>query len=247
MPKSEIILSDWNGTLIEDRDETPIVEFVGRGLIKDSLPFHPVRFLRMIKAKRQLEALSRRVDLSAGLYPLETVKQMHQICNRVIQGVEIDSITRRVNLYAAGASKRLEERILRPIEEMHRQGRKAGILSVGYGYGIARILSAGGYGEVFDFIEANGLETDGSRVSKLSFRIGKSSWLTELLSRLSVSPDKAIYIGDASPDEPSFEIVGYPVVSFLATDDFKQHCARKFGAQCVPESEADLRKYLQSI
>ncbi|MCL0065991.1 MG2 domain-containing protein, partial [Dehalococcoidia bacterium] len=180
--------------------------------------------------------------LSSGLYPLETVKQMHHICNRVIQGVEIDSITRRVNLYASHASRRLDGRILRPIEEMHRRGGQAGILSVGYGYGIARILSAGGYGEVFDFIEANGLQTNGSRVSEVSFRTGKSSWLTELLSRLSVPPDKAIYIGDARPDEPCFEIVGYPVVSFLATDDFKQHCARKFGAQCVPESEADLQR-----
>jgi phosphoserine phosphatase len=221
MPRSEIIVSDWNGTLIEDRDETLIAEFVGRGLIKDSLPFHPVRFLRMIRAKRQLKALSRGVELSAGLYPLETVKQMHRTCNRVIQGVEIDSITRLVNLYAAAASKRLEERILRPIKEMHRQGKKAGILSVGYGYGIARILSAGGYGEVFDFIEANGLKTNGSRVSEISFRIGKSRWLTELLSHLGLSPDKTIYIGDAPPDEPCFEIVGYPVVSFLATDDFK--------------------------
>ncbi|MCL0095293.1 hypothetical protein M1O52_02000 [Dehalococcoidia bacterium] len=63
MPGCEIIVSDWNGTLIEDRDETAIVEFVGRGLLKDSLPFHPVRFVRMIRAKRQLEALSRRVEL----------------------------------------------------------------------------------------------------------------------------------------------------------------------------------------
>jgi phosphoserine phosphatase len=247
MSKSEIIISDWNGTLIEDKDETPIVEFIGRELLKDSALLHPRRFLRLIMAKRQLEVLSRKVDLSTGLYPLEIVKQMHQICNRVIQGVEIDSIIKRVNLYAPHASKRLEGRILRPIEEIHRRGKKTGILSVGYDYGIARILSAGGYREVFDFIEANGLETNGSRVSKLSFRIGKSSWLTELLSRLSVSPEKTIYIGDANPDEPCFEVVGYPIVSFLATNAFKQHCAHKFGEQCVPETEADLRKYLQSI
>lgn len=247
MPKSEILISDWNGTLVEDKDETAIVEFIGRGLLKDSLPFHPVRFLHIIMIKRQLEALYRKIEPSSGLYPLETVRQMHQICNSVIKGVEIDSITRRVNLYAAGASRRLDERILRPIEEMHRRGKKTGILSIGYGYGIARILFAGGYGEVFDFIEANGLETEGSRVSGLSFRIDKSDWLTEILSHLSVSPDKTIYIGDAGPDEPCFEIVGYPIVSFLATDDFKRHCARKFGAQCVPESEADLLKYLQSI
>jgi len=247
MPKSEIIISDWNGTLIEDRDEALILEFIGRGLIKGSLPFHPIRFLRLIKAWHQLEALSDGFELLADGYNIETLKQMHQISSRVLQGVEIDSITRRVNLYAADAAKRLEERMLRPIQEVHREGKQAGILSIGYRYGIDRILSAGGYGEVFDFIEANDLTTNGSKISSLSFRIDKALWLTELLSRLSVSLDKIIYIGDADPDEPCFEIVGYPVVSFLAPDDFKQHCARKFGAQCVPESESDLRKYLHGI
>ncbi len=247
MSKSEIIISDWNGTLIEDRDEALIFGFIGRGLVKDSLPFHPLRFLRLIKAKRQLEALPDGFELLADGYNIETLKQMHQICSRVLQGVEIDSITRRVNLYASDASKRLEERMLRPIQEMHRQGKQTGILSIGYRYGIGRILSVGGYGEVFDFIEANDLRTKGSKISSLSFRIDKARWLTELLSYLSVSPGKTIYIGDANPDEPCFEMVRYPVVSFLATEDFKQHCARKFGVQCVPESEADLRKYLHGI
>ena len=125
----EIIISDWNGTLIEDRDEIPIVQFVGRRLLKDSIPFHPVRFLRMIQAKRQMEALSKGVHQSSGLYSMETLKQLRQISNRILQGVEMDSILRSVNLYAPHASKRLEKRILRPIEEMHRRGRQAGILA----------------------------------------------------------------------------------------------------------------------
>ena len=83
-------------------------------------------------------------------YNIETLKQMHQVCNRILQGVEIDSITRRVNLYAADASKRLEERMLRPIQEMHREGKQTGILSIGYRYGIDRILSVGGYEDIFD-------------------------------------------------------------------------------------------------
>jgi hydroxymethylpyrimidine pyrophosphatase-like HAD family hydrolase len=52
------------------------------------------------------------------------------------------------------------------------------------------------------------------------------------------------YIGDSEDDEGCFEIVGYPVVAFLAPSDFKDKCARKYGA-FVPDSEKDLADYLQ--
>jgi len=248
MPKSEIIISDWNGTLIEDKDEALIFEFIGRGLIKGSFPLHPVRFLRLLGAKRKLGKLSDGVDLPLGEYGVEVLRQMYEICNSIIRGVEIEPIIGRVNAYASDASRRLEERMLRPIREAHRaSGKKAGILSIGYRYGIDRILSAGGYRETFDFIEANELETNGSKVSGLSFHTDKVKWLQAVLSKLSLSPDETIYIGDSGHDEPCFEIVRHPIVSFLASDDFKQHCARKFGDNCVPESETDLLKYLQSI
>ena len=37
------IICDWNGTLIEYRDEKPILERVARDLFKASIPFHPFR------------------------------------------------------------------------------------------------------------------------------------------------------------------------------------------------------------
>ncbi len=35
------IICDWNGTVIEYRDEKPILESIATDLFKASIPFHP--------------------------------------------------------------------------------------------------------------------------------------------------------------------------------------------------------------
>lgn len=72
----------------------------------------------------------------------------------------------------------------------------------------------------------------------------KQKVLLRLLQSKRLIESHTVYIGDSQNDEGRFEVVTYPVVAFLVSDDFKQRCASKYGV-FVPESEGDLREYLE--
>jgi phosphoglycolate phosphatase-like HAD superfamily hydrolase len=241
----EIIICDWNGTITKDRDERHILESIAVDLFKASIPHHPLRMIRILKAKRDLEALQERGQEVGFDY----VREMFRVYNeRIIKDAPVSLIHRSVDKYATRKQtlEKLDYRVLRPIREYHEAGKPTAILSAGYKYGIERVLAAAGYGHCFDFYKANLLKENGGRAIKFGLDIykNKPQLLLELLKDRNLDGGKAAYLGDSEYDEGCFEIVGYPVVAFSAESEIKKRCAERYKA-FVPNDERELANYLK--
>lgn len=243
-----IIICDWNGTITTDRDEKPILEDIAVNLLRASIPFHPVRLIGLLRIRKRLENLyqERRQNSS-----FDFVKEIYRIYNQeVISGISLSFIQESVSRYAKNprTQAKLDPRILKPVRQRHQAGKTTGILSSGYEDGIAKILRVAGYEDAFDFIQANPLKHSSKKAEVFLLNIYKNKQrvLLRLFQDKRLTESHAVYIGDSQDDEGCFEVVTYPVVAFLASDDFKQRCASKYGA-FVPESENNLREYLERI
>jgi len=240
-----VIICDWNGTLIEYPDERPVLENTARDVFRASFPFQPFRMARIFRARRELEELYERGRSNAEP---DFIRALFRIYNeRIIEGVPTSVILRSIERFAGKrqTQAKLEHRVLRPIRECHRAGKTTGIFSAGYVYGIEKILAAGGYAGCFDFIEADKLKAN--RGEAIGFGLDiykrKQQFLLKLLKDRNMDAGKVAYLGDSEDDEGCFEIVGYPMVAFLATDELKQKFARKHKA-FVPKDEKDLADFL---
>ena len=107
------------------------------------------------------------------------------------------------------------------------------------------MLTVAGYRHCFDFCEADEFGTENGRVIEFGLNIygNKPKLLLKLLAERQLDASRVAYIGDSEDDEGCFEIIGHPLVAFLAPNEFKEKCARKYGA-FVPDSESSLRNYL---
>jgi phosphoglycolate phosphatase-like HAD superfamily hydrolase len=241
----EALISDWNGTLIEYRNEVPILESVAIDAFRASIPFHPLRVLRILKARGQLQALRRQGRPETDF---DFVKEMFRVFNQmVISGLPISLIRDSFEKYANSpeTQSKLDLRLLRLIKEFHEAGKTTGILSAGYHYGIERVLTVAGYRQCFDFFEADEFRGENGRVIEFGLNIyrNKPKLLLRLLAERHLEASRVAYIGDSEDDEGCFEIVGHPLVAFLAPSEFKDRCAQKYQA-FVPDSESSLINYL---
>ena len=241
----DVIICDWNGTLIEYPDERPVLENTARDVFKASFPFHPLRMARIFRARRELEELYKRGRSNAEA---DFIRALFRVYNeRIIEGVPVPVILRSIEKYARKrqTQAKLEYRVLRPIRECHQAGKTTGIFSAGYGYGIEKILAAAGYAECFDFIEADKLKANRGEAIGFGLDIYKKKpqFLLKLLKDRNIDASRVAYLGDNEDEEGCFEIVGYPVVAFLAPDELKQRFALKYRA-FVPKYEKDLANYL---
>jgi phosphoglycolate phosphatase-like HAD superfamily hydrolase len=241
----EALISDWNGTLIQYRTELPALERVGVDAFRVSVPFHPLRALRILRARARLRAIQRQGRPDTDF---DFIKDMFAVFNpMVVSGLPASVVQASFDRYARSAEtqSRLDLRLLRIIKQCHEAGRTTGILSAGYHCGIEGVLTVAGYRRHFDFCEADEFKTEKGRVIEFGLNIyrNKPRLLQRLLSELHLDAAQAAYIGDSEDDEGCFEIVGYPIVAFLASDEFKGKCFQRYGA-FVPDSESSLRDYL---
>jgi len=215
-------------------------------VFRASIPFHPFRMARILKARRELETLYQEGRQEAEF---DFVKEMFRIYNgKIINGVPVSIIHRSIEKHAnkQRTQAKLDHRVLRPIKECHQAGKTTGIFSAGYKYGIERILAVAGYDKYFDFCEAEQLREDDGRAIEFALDVykRKPGLLLGLLRDRSMDASRVAYLGDSEDDEGCFEIVGYPVLAFLAPEELKQCYARKYKA-FVPEDEKDLANYLR--
>jgi phosphoserine phosphatase len=242
----QTIICDWNGTLIGHRNEMPLFSFVGNGLFKASLPFCLRKAARILKGKRELKVL----QLEAKKMSVhEYVAEIFRIYNaRIVEGFPLKVVHHLIDEFAAlpETQEQLDHNILRPVAECRRDGKTTGILSAGCRYGIEATLKVAGYGASFDFYTADELEHSNGRMVGFGLSIygNKRTYLLDLLNERNIAPETVAYMGDTDDDAECFDIVGYPVVPFLAPDEAKERFARKYDA-FVPEDEADLLRFLR--
>jgi phosphoserine phosphatase len=241
----QTIICDWNGTLTGHRNEMPLMSAVGNGLFKASLPFHPWRAARILKGRKELKALQ---NSPGNLVVYDMVREMFRIYNaRIVRDFPVKTVYRLIDEFAAKpeTQKQLDHRVLRPVAECHRDGKTTAVFSAGYGYGIKATLKTAGYGESFSFCRADSVEHENGRTTGFGLNIygRKRTFLLDLLRERDIDPGTVAYLGDTDDDAVCFDIVGYPIVPFLAPDEAKERYAREYGA-FVPEDEADLLRYL---
>ena len=241
----QALISDWNGTLIGSRTEMPALERVGVDAFRASIPFHPLRALRILRARGRLRAIRRQGRPDTDF---DFIKDMSGVFNRmVVSGLSASVAQASFDRYAKSADTQssLDLRLLRVVKECHEAGKTTGILSAGYRYGIEGVLTVAGYRQCFDFCEADEFRCEHGSVVEFGLNIygNKSKLLPRLLAEWHLDAPHVAYVGDSEDDEGCFEMVGHPVVAFLAPDDFKDKCSRRYGA-FVPGSEDSLKEYL---
>ena len=243
MPPS-IVISDWNGTLIEYRNEGPLFHYLGTELFRASLPRHPIWMARILRTRRRLSNLHQ----SRSGDPVTYVRELFRVYNNgIIRGAPVSLVHLIVDQHARSPTtqSKLDHRVLRGVCACHEAGITTGILSAGYKYGIESILAAAGYDRHFDFCVADRLaQKDGKAIGfKLELYTRKHEFLLNLLRQRGLDPRAVAYIGDSEDDEGCFRAVGYPVVSFLAPERLKARFASEYKA-FVPSSERDLSSFL---
>lgn len=244
----QAIISDWNGTIISDRSEMPILKHMAVDIARHLLPLHPLKLLKIIKVRQELNRLHEEKQQDQDS---DYVREMYQIYNqKIIKGTPMSVIRYSVENYAAGSEVRqkLDYRVLNVLRKYHDENKICGILSAGFDYGIDRILAAAGYRNSFDFLLADKLVENDGKATHLLLRIyrNKGSFLRNLLSEHQINPDKTVYIGDTEDDESCFQLVKYPVISFFAPEEFRQCCTHKYQA-FAPKSGEELEEFLKKI
>ena len=241
----DAVICDWNGTLIAYRDEKQILEHVAVDIFEASIPFHPLRTLRILRSRKELKIL---YENRRPLEESDFVKAMFHIYNgKIVNGTPASVIHRSIYRFASLPYTRqsLDLRVLRAIDASRKHGVTTGILSAGFRYGIEAILSVSNHRTYFDFIEANNfIENNGKAVEfELAIYKSKHEQLLKLLDDKGIDIKRAAYIGDSEDDEGCFSIVGYPIMSFLAPQHVKDTCARKYSA-FAPNNEQELTDHL---
>ena len=242
------IISDWNGTLFCDRDEGKLWSYVGVSALKDALPY-PRATANLVSAAFRLNKLT--ADYKRGEIGYDKIYEFFN--ERVLVHISPEVVKRYVTAYAAKpeTQAKVDDRLLRPIQELCDNSARCDIVSTGYDDGIRSILGKH-TNWTFDFgSTANCLEKSGK-----GSKFGLSIYTAEDKRRVFESCVKSsraalpeiLFIGDSDTDEACMDhaaMMGSRVVApFFATDAFKQHVAREYNA-FVPESERDFSTFLK--
>jgi len=248
------IISDFHYTIINE-DEIVFWEELTKDILNHCyLPPSPLIAMRISKGKEELEALGN--DYRNG--KLESNKFYTKFNEIVLEGTDIDNINRFVKKYADESQKKLQNHLLDyiSISKAHFKG----IISTGYKKAIRNVL--GIYEQVFNRIDANTITfmtdynkqfdkkpKDSIRIVNgfhLSVNKHKGEHLEDLRKENKIK-GKIVVIGDSEEDESMYQQPGViPVVSNLATDDFKQKCAKLYTAEIL-ENQKDFGMFLDKI
>jgi phosphoserine phosphatase len=241
------IISDYEGTIFEHPTGEALNKAIAYAALRhDLFTLHWGSVGKLLKAKKEIK--QRLQDYKEGKRHLWEVYEPFN--EKVLNGRPVPFVNKVVDKFAKENAGKVDERLLRPIKSAHRQGAKTGILSVGYDYGIKRVLGEAGYCDIFDTVFANYLrEVDGTAIGFTLEIYGKKADILKdkFLKAGGFREEETLYFGDSADDEPVAEVLppGHFIVPFFATEDFRIKMAKKHKA-FVPTDEADLGKYLES-
>ncbi len=246
------IISDWNGTLIGYPSDEPLHKKIAYAIANDlKSQLFKGEFWKIVDI---IKLVRTRGKLKRGLCEFREGKKhlqdIYDIFNDgVLKGKSVKYITDIIDGFAKEFAKKLDNRVLRPIQAVHKEGASTGILSASFDYSISKTLNEAGYAEVFDDIVSNKLLVNDGKVLGITLDIyeKKAEFLqSEFFEKRGLRENDTLYLGDTIDDEPIAELLapGNFIVPFFAPDEFKERLASKHKA-FVPETEQDLLRYLR--
>lgn len=242
------IFCDWNKTVFED--EYDYVFFNGyakREAARCLRVLNLLKFFSVIDAKSRCEKILCEHGIRDDRRNDDIERIVHILNERVIQGTPARLLERYTDRYAEDGVQRLDGRILDPLRAVRiSKGIVLGLISSGYSGGIHRILRNAGY--TFDFIRANDFEIRSRRVVEFKLDVfnNKDEILAKFLAEQGIKDSDVVYIGDDGQDECCLRMVGYPVVSFMACEEYKERFHKEFQA-FVPKDREDFANYIYDL
>jgi len=240
-----LIVCDWNGTLFREELEQTFFFGLCRRAVWRAVRRFNVRAMARL-ALRGMRCLAH--YLAARRHPRLVTHHIGCIMALlepdVLHGLTRDELAAYTQSYAQRIQGHLDRRLLDPLAAAREEsGVRLGVISAGCREGIAAALAA--EGTPFNFIEANEFTMDGDVTDSFDFALAdnKHAVLVGLLALRNVDPAGVMFIGDSPQDEECLRAVGYPVVSFFASDSRKRQLAADCGA-FVPADQADFARYL---
>jgi len=241
----KLVVCDWNGTLFsEELEQTFFFGLCLRAVW---------RAVSMLNFQAMARPTFRGVGCFAHYFAARRHPRLvphHISCIMdllepdVLHGLTRDELADYTRRYAQRIQGDLDRKLLDPLAKIRAEGRiRLGIISAGCREGIRAALEA--EGTPFDFVEANEFTMDGEVTDSFDFAMAdnKCDVLTGLLALRGIDPGAVMFIGDSPQDEDCLRAVGYPVVSFFASDARKRQLAADCGA-FVPADEADFTRHL---
>jgi len=240
-----LVVCDWNGTLFsEELEETFFFGLCRRAVWRAVRTFDVRAMMRLAFRGVQCCAHYFAARRNPRLVPHHIGCIMDLLEPDVLHGLTRDELADYASRYAHRIQGRLDRRLLDPLAKVRDEaGVRLGVISAGCREGIAAALAE--EGTPFNFIEANEFTMDGDVTDSFDFALAdnKHDVLMGLLALRDIDPDSVMFIGDSPQDETCLRAVGYPVVSFFATETRKRQLAADCGA-FVPADEADFARHL---
>jgi phosphoserine phosphatase len=179
---------------------------------------------------------------------LDLIREIFQVFNDdFIKGVPVTDILRFIDKYAGSemVQGKLVIELLDIVKALSLKGKHVGIFSAACRYPIEKVIQIAGYDKYFDFIEADEIYQEDGKATGFGLNIygRKHLYMKEIIEKKTINPDELAYIADTEDEAGCFEMVRYPIVSLIASDEVKRKFAREYKA-FVPENMQDLERYL---
>jgi len=228
----QMIVCDWNGTLFRDRlEETFFFGLCRRAFWRAALRGRVGKVGRLIGRGVRCY-LAYRAARKDPQRTLEHIARIVGLLNPVVfAGLGREELDAYARAYTRKIQPLLDRRLLDPLARIAATTEiPVGVISAGCRRGIEVALAEAGLRP--DFVIANEFRFDGEVTAGFDFSVGenKRELLADLLSRRGIDPADVMYVGDSPQDEPCFDLVGLPVVSFFADPADRARLARKHGA-----------------
>lgn len=246
----KVLVCDWNKTLFQEAYELSFFS----GLIKEVARKHMCALngrgvLNVFKTYVVCKKLYNECagPVSTTDTRRESLRVVVEVLNdRVIRGITVAQLETYIEKYSRKACAFLDTELVDLLARVHRDFRvNLFVISSGCKPAIESVLRRARF--PFNSVMANGFEIQNGMVEQFKFNIygNKKSVLQKILSEKQINLENVGFIGDDWEDRECFEAVGFPIVSFYASEVNKNLLAQHCGA-FVPKSRVDLEAFIRS-
>ena len=241
------VISAWDGTLIEYKDEGKLMEKIGKDILFHSAPWSKKPSL--IKTFFELKKMSK--EYKEGKIGYDDIYEVFN--NKVLKYAGHNFIRNSTREFARSpeTQEKIDKRIVEPLYRAKLKSKfsDTGILSASYNEGIKAALEYAGYSNVFNHIISNKMVPDRRNGTRFDLKIykNKDKFMEDIFfDRLKFNPQETMFIFDDIDDFGCASMVWYPVPSFFSSDEMKKKAEREFKTPILYGSDEFYKYILQA-